>query len=93
MDHPWGSPSTLRYVDAARPDTAIEPRWTGRWFPDAFSATMGEVLRAVEQGGTPQISGRDNLRTMALLEAAYRSAAEGRSVLLSEHILADSEGP
>ena len=29
MDHPWGSPSTLRYIDAERPDAAIEPRWTG----------------------------------------------------------------
>ena len=48
MDHPWGSPSTLRYIDAERPDAAIEPRWTERWFPDAFSATMAEVLRAVQ---------------------------------------------
>ena len=84
MDHPWGSPSTLRYIDAERPDAAIEPRWTERWFPDAFSATMAEVLRAVQNGGTPSINGRDNLRTMALLEAAYRSAEQGRSVALSE---------
>jgi hypothetical protein len=84
MDHPWGSPSTLRYIDAERPDAAIEPHWTGRWFPDAFSATMAEVLRAVADGGTPSISGRDNLGTMALLEAAYRSAEEGRAVKLSE---------
>ncbi len=61
MDHPWGSPSTLRYIDAERPDAAIEPRWTERWFPDAFSATMAEVLRAVQNGGTPSINGRDNL--------------------------------
>ncbi len=84
MDHPWGSPSTLRYIDAEQPDSAIEPRWTERWFPDAFSATMAEVLRAVDTGGTPSINGRDNLRTMALLEAAYRSAEQGRTVALSE---------
>jgi predicted dehydrogenase len=84
MDHPWGSPSTLRFIDAAEPEKAIEPRWTKRWFPDAFSATMAEVLRAVADGGTPAISGRDNLGTMALLEAAYRSAEEGRAIELSE---------
>jgi predicted dehydrogenase len=84
MYHPWGSPSTLRYIDAEHPDTAIEPKWTKRWFPDAFSATMAEVLRAVADGATPSISGRDNLGTMSLLEAAYRSAEEGRAVELSE---------
>ncbi len=84
MYHPWGSPSTLRYIDAKQPDTAIEPTWTKRWFPDAFSGTMGEVLKAVADGGTPSINGRDNLGTMALLEAAYQSAAEGRAVPLSE---------
>jgi hypothetical protein len=84
MYHPWGRPSTLRYIDAEHPDTAVEPTWTKRWFPDAFSGTMGEVLRAVADGGTPSINGRDNLRTMALLEAAYQSAAEGRAVAPSE---------
>jgi predicted dehydrogenase len=84
MYHPWGSPSTLRFIDAEQPDTAVEPRWTGRWFPDAFSATMAEVLRAVAEGAKPEISGRDNLKTMALLEAAYRSAEEGRAVSPAE---------
>ena len=37
-----------------------------------------------QSGGTPSINGRDNLRTMALLEAAYRSAEQGRTVALSE---------
>ncbi|KHQ53853.1 Gfo/Idh/MocA family protein [Mameliella alba] len=35
-------------------------------------------------GRTPETSGADNLRTFALVEAAYLSAAEGRSVALSE---------
>jgi predicted dehydrogenase len=29
-------------------------------------------------------SGRDNLRTLALVEAAYRSAAQGRRIELAE---------
>jgi predicted dehydrogenase len=91
MYHPWGSPSTLRLIDAEQPDSVLEPHWTGRWFPDAFSATLAEVLRAVESGEPPSINGRDNLRTMALLEAAYRSAAEGRVVSLGELLPADGK--
>jgi predicted dehydrogenase len=79
-DHPWGSPSSLRYVDHDRPDIVLAPQWTGRWFPDAFAATMAELLDAIASGSTPSISGDDNLRTMALLEAAYRSAATGQAV-------------
>jgi predicted dehydrogenase len=37
-------------------------------------------MRAVETGTEPEISGHDNLKTMALIEAAYRSAREGRAV-------------
>jgi predicted dehydrogenase len=79
-DHPWGSASTLRHVGAAHPERVLEPKWTGRWFPDAFAATLAELLAALESGRSPSISGRDNLGTMALLEAAYLSAESGRAV-------------
>lgn len=81
-DHPWGSASTLRYVGAEHPGRVLEPRWTGRWFPDAFAATLAELLAALDSGESPSISGRDNLGTMALLEAAYRSAESGCAVPL-----------
>ena len=32
------------------------------WFPDAFGATMGQLLIALETGQAPAISGRDNLK-------------------------------
>jgi D-apiose dehydrogenase len=38
----------------------------------------------VTKGRAPQTSGADNLQTLALVEAAYLSAAEGRTVRLSE---------
>lgn len=83
-DHPWGSASTLRYVGEERPDLVLEPRWTGRWFPDAFAGTLAELLAALDRGDPPSISGRDNLGTMALLEAAYRSAESGRSIAIAD---------
>ena len=45
---------------------------------------MGQLMKAVETGSEPEISGRDNLGTMRLIEAAYRSAAEGRAVAIAE---------
>lgn len=80
---PYTTPSTLRW--ARRGDPAFhEPRWTESWFPDAFIGTMAQLLVAVETGTTPAIGGRDNLETMALVEAAYRSAETHRAVALRE---------
>ena len=80
---PYTTPSTLRF--AARGDVAFEePKWSESWFPDAFAGTMAQLLVALENGTEPEISGRDNLKTMALVEAAYQSAAEHRAVALNE---------
>lgn len=75
---PYTTPSTLRW--AAKGDAAFhEPRWAEAWFPDAFIGTMGQLLVALESGKTPEIGGHDNLRTMALVEAAYRSIETRRA--------------
>ena len=58
--------------------------WEDRWFPQAFKGTMGQLMRAVQEDAEPEISGRTTLRTMALVEAAYRAGREGRAVPLSE---------
>ena len=80
---PYTTPSRLKY--AARGDAGFhQPTWTESWFPDAFSGTMGELLLALEEEREPSISGQDNLHTMALVDAAYRSAREHRAVALSE---------
>ena len=80
---PYTSPSTIRF--AAKGDkTFQEPKWTESWFPDAFAGTMGQLLIALETEKEPAISGRDNLNTMALVEAAYISAREARPVTISE---------
>src|SRR6266481_4648966 len=80
---PYTSPSTIRF--AAKGDKEFhEPRWTETWFPDAFAGTMGQLLVALETGKEPAISGRDNLKTMALVDAAYLSVAQFRSIGLEE---------
>ena len=82
---PYTSASGIRY--ATKGDRQFtEPKWSGSWFPDAFAGTMGQLLIALETGTEPVIGGRDNLKTMALVEAAYLSAEQKRRVNLSEII-------
>jgi predicted dehydrogenase len=83
-DYPKGSPSTLRYCCPATGGKWVAPSWTTRWFPQAFAGVMEQLQYAVETGTEPALSGTDNVRTMALVEAAYRSLAEKRAVLLTE---------
>ena len=77
--YPYTTPSTIRYAAIGVPEWQ-RPSWTESWFPDAFIGTMAQLLIALETGREPAISGRDNLKTMALVEAAYLSAASFKSV-------------
>lgn len=45
----------------------------GQWFPDGFIGTMGELMCAIEEQREPSISGRDNMHTLEIIFAAYRS--------------------
>ena len=80
---PYTTPSTIRYASKGRQHFEC-PLWPESWFPDAFIGTMAQLLVAIEDGTEPAIGGRDNLKTMGLVEAAYRSADESRSVFPGE---------
>jgi predicted dehydrogenase len=56
----------------------------GRWFPDAFGGSMGEMLRAVAEGREPETSGRDNLSSIRIAYAAVESSQTGRTVELED---------
>ncbi len=80
---PFTTPSSIRF--AHKGDASFhEPRWTESWFPDAFIGTMAQLLVSLENSTAPAISGRDNLETMALVEAAYESAKEHRAISTNE---------
>jgi predicted dehydrogenase len=83
-DYPVGSPSTLRYSCRATSGKWVNPTWSTRWFPQAFKGVMEQLQYAVKTGTEPFLSGADNVKTMALVEAAYRSVDEKRAVPLSE---------
>ncbi len=82
--YPVRVPSTLDFTSRKFPRCWIKPRWDGVWFPDAFAGTMSQLLRAIETDTEPEISGKDNLKTFAVIDAAYLSIKEERTVTLEE---------
>lgn len=78
--YPARKPSLLTFASRRSPGYILQPRWTEVWFPDAFVGTMAQLLVSLETGNEPEISGRDNLRTIALCEAVLRSAQRGEAV-------------
>ena len=88
--YPDHSPSTIRFSTKQQPGYWFEPQWSEVWFPDAFEGTMAQLMTAISTGDEPAIGGRDNLRTMALVDAAYQSAAEHRAIDPAE-VLAAAE--
>jgi predicted dehydrogenase len=83
-EYPARVPSTLDFSTTRQPNCWFQPRWSETWFPDAFVGPMAQLLVALETNTEPEISGQDNLRTMALVEACYRSSEERRVVAMSE---------
>jgi predicted dehydrogenase len=82
--YPERTPSTIEFTTKKSPHQWHRPTWDAVWFPDAFQGTMAQLLRAVETGSEPEISGRDNLLTMAVVDGCYRSIAEGRTISFKE---------
>ena len=80
---PYTSPSSIRHASKGYDDFK-RPALEGSWFPDAFGGTMGDVFTALETGEPCALSARDNLGTLALIEAAQLSVHEHRAVSLSE---------
>jgi predicted dehydrogenase len=84
--YPARTPSTLDFTTKQQPGYWLSPRWKEVWFPDAFVGTMAQLLCAVEDGTEPEISGRDNLETVALCEAVYVAAREHRVTTVKEFL-------
>jgi predicted dehydrogenase len=52
----------------------------GRWFPDAFGGSMGEMMQALTEAREPMTSGRDNLNSIRIADAAVESSQTGQTV-------------
>jgi predicted dehydrogenase len=84
--YPARTPSTLDFTTKRQPGCWFQPRWKEVWFPDAFAGTMAQLLCALEDSAEPEISGRDNLETVALCEAVYAAAHEHRVTTVREFL-------
>ena len=84
--YPAKTPSTLDFTTKQQPGYWLSPRWKEVWFPDAFVGTMAQLLCAVEDKSEPEISGRDNLETIALCEAVFAAAHEHRVTTVREFL-------
>ena len=84
--YPARTPSTLDYTTKREPNVWQQPRWPEVWFPDAFVGTMAQLLCALEDGTEPEISGRDNVETIALCEAVFAGARDHRVTTVREFL-------
>ncbi|MGL4422996.1 MAG: gfo/Idh/MocA family oxidoreductase, partial [Gemmataceae bacterium] len=84
--YPTPTPSTLEYATRTEPGIIHRPSWTDVWFPDAFVGTIAQLLVAIEKNAEPEISGRDNLETLALCEAVFTGATEHRVTTVAEFL-------
>ena len=87
LNYPEGLPDSFEYYLLNNGDP---PQWQsvdlkGTWFPDAFIGTMASVMRFVEGSSTElPTSVDDAFRTMAVVEAAYRSSESGATEISYE---------
>jgi predicted dehydrogenase len=84
--YPCRVPSTIDFTTQQQPACWFSPRWPEVWFPDAFQGTMGELLSSIEENREPVISGRDNLKTLGLVEACYNSFEQRRPTELGKFL-------
>ncbi|WP_243075858.1 Gfo/Idh/MocA family protein [Microbacterium sp. SS28] len=82
---PTGDPSTLTYASTKATDGQwVTPDWDTHWFPHAFIGVMEQLQYAIASGTEPELTVADNVRTIALIEAGYRSIRENRPVRVAE---------
>jgi predicted dehydrogenase len=81
--YPVPTPSTFEFTSKKLPNKWLRPSWDKVWFPDAFQGTMAQLLLAVENDTEPEINGRDNLKTIAIIDACYESIKEQKTIYLS----------
>lgn len=80
---PTGAASTLSFnAKGVTGGKWVSPQWETMWFPHAFIGVMEQLQHAIDTGTDPVLNVADNVRTMALVEAAYQSINEGRTIRL-----------
>jgi predicted dehydrogenase len=74
--HAVGDICGITSVDIHTAEGVATAELDGSWFTDGFRGCMGELLCAIEDNREPENSAADNLKSLALVLAAMRSADE-----------------
>jgi predicted dehydrogenase len=80
MNYPQGVPDSFEYcvVEKDKPREWKTLEIAGSWFPNAFIGSMAQLMLAAEGAiERPDNSVEDAIYTMACVEAAYESSAQG----------------
>jgi predicted dehydrogenase len=83
-DYPDGRSDTINFTSRTQPEQNFSATLPGKWIPDAFYGPMASLMEAIQTNGEPLTSAEDNLGTLRVVEAAYRSMSQARSVSPSE---------
>ncbi len=85
-NYPSGRPDTISITSSQfGKGVRVTPTLEEFWIPDAFVGPMASLMEAIQTGSEPKDnSTEDNLNTLRVVNAAYQSAAENRSVRPSE---------
>ena len=82
---PTGAASTITYSSRTHTDGKwVSPEWETMWFPHAFIGVMEQLQFALSSGTTPELNVADNVKTMALVEAAYQSIESKRTIAFAD---------
>jgi predicted dehydrogenase len=80
-NYPDGRPDTLQaHSTQVAPEVWFDIKLEGLWIPDAFIGPMASLMDAIQRDIPPITDVADNLGTLRVVHAAYRSATEHRSV-------------
>jgi predicted dehydrogenase len=81
--HAVGDLCAISSVEVVTAEGIAVAELAGSWFPDGFRGCMAELLCAIGEKREPENSATDNLKTLAIVFAAMKSADEGRPVPLA----------
>jgi predicted dehydrogenase len=82
--YPDGRSDTITFTSREHSELNFSTTLPGRWIPDAFYGPMASLMEAIQTNAEPLTSARDNLGTLRVVEAAYCSMNERRSVSPAE---------
>lgn len=69
-----GVDNNAQQVEFLTNEGSFSPKLEGKWFPDGFHGTMGELLCAIEEKRQPTHSAHNNLKSLELCFAAVESS-------------------